>query len=592
MPEQTYYPCWKVRLTVRLEEFNDSGTPRAKKKLVTQLKGKKPSRDGALKVGPDPSAPSGTTRYLLNPATAAADAPQDVQKSADNLTFRLGSIIPRKLTWKANGIREADQVTFEAKYLDFPFDPRVIRSIAVEVYVGTVTAKDFALGIGGELRTSLSGNPQDGEPLNVVPDNYLDANGIQRSNLRFQGWVDVLEHEWPDEDEPFVNFQCRDNTTLLIDQDAASMLAIDDQKGIAEATAVYLSNYPQFAGLAVEYRPAGVEVPKLGDALAGTAFKPHIGPTPTKQGGAAGSKLSVWDYLTDMCGAIGHICKVEGTTLVLQRARTATSHGGGQRPTDPFRHRDHDGVAMDRRTLIYGRNLKSMKCGRKYSKTTPQSIECRCYSQKRKKTLVARFPEVAASPKGPILPGDDRAESRVQVVRIAGVEDDKAMRIIAQSWYETLGRGELNFHLKTKSLGSWGGGNEDTDLLDVQPGDAIDVYIHRDEVDELCTANNIEAVMLVQQSAERFLLKMGYPADFAKAYAQAYQAVGYQTTFVVRGFSCDCNLEDGITLDYEVVNYVSVRADVTLPEGEEQPSDTPAGIPGETLAEKNAALGF
>jgi hypothetical protein len=572
MPD--FYPAWKVRLTVRLEEYADSslGSP-TKKKLITQLKGKKASRDSALQVGRDPSpnVPAGATRWLLSPKGTTADKPQDVQQSADNLTFRLGALIPKKMNWKANGIREADQLSFDLRFIDAPFDPRCLRSVAIEAYLGCVSPEEHVKGLTGEVRTSAGGTATDAEPLNVVPDTYTDSRGQRRTNLRFQGWADTWEVEWSDDGEPFVHVECRDNTTLMIDQDVAPQLAIDEQKGIDEAIATYLSNYPQYAGLSVEYRPSSGEVPKLGAALGKTAFKPKLGLTPSKNGGATGdAKLSVWDYLTDVCGAIGHICKVEGTVMVVQRARTATSHGGGQRPTDPFGERNHDGVQMPRRTLIYGRNLSSMKIGRKYSRSVPQVIEVRCYNGKRKNTMVVRYPEHQAAAITPALPGDDRTEHRVHVVRVSGIEDEKSLRVVAQSYYEAFGRRELSIHLKTNDLGSYGGGNSDPDLLDMQPGDQVDVLIHRDSENEPSTVTTTEAKLLVQQSAVRMLQAAGYAGDFAAAYAKTYAAIGYQTTFVVRNFSFDCDIEDGVTGDIEVCNYVAIRAEQVLPDGEEQ----------------------
>jgi hypothetical protein len=589
---ESWYPAWKVRLVVRLEEFdskaNDALLP-SKKKLPSQLKGKVTQRKDALPVTLDPSAPPGVTRYILGTAVDSGadpsansldgfdangdpiDTPQTPSASADGLTSPPIVVIPRKFTWRANGIREADQCTIEVKFLDLPFHPLCIRSCAVEFFLGTVTADAFAEGVTGKVRSTGSGGELEGQPLSVVPDSFVDANGTQRSNMRFQGWVDDWGVEFGEDGEPFVKLECRDNTSLLIDNEAPAQLAIDEKLEIDKAIATYLSNFPQYAGLAVEYRPAGGDKPTLGSAMGKTAFKPTIGPAPSKGGAPGGSKLSVWDYLTDVCGAVGHLVRVEDSSIIVQRARDITAGTSG-RPDDPFTARNVDGLEVPRRAFVYGRNVVSMKYARKYGKGVPTNIEVRCYSSLRKKTLVARFPLKQDAQVNPLLPGDGKGEQKVLVMRVSGIEDEKTLRLIAQSYYEVIGRNEMTVHIKTKNLASFGGDNEDPDLLDIKAGDSIDVLVNRDLTNDsdMGALNNVERAMLVQQSALAFLKAAGYEGAFAEAYAKAFESLGMQYTYMVRAFVVEGATDDGVSFDVDGVNYVTVRAEKVLPEGEEQ----------------------
>jgi hypothetical protein len=557
---ESWVPSWKARLTVRLEEYGDDGTLTKelpnKKKLQTQLKGKDVNRDGATQVVQDPDSPAGATRWLIQAKTSSAD-PQRPGSSGDSLTFELGTVQPKKATWKSESVRSADELTLDLRYLDLPLDPRCIRSCGVQFYLGTVTEDDYARGIGGGVKDA--GAPDAGEPLNVVPDQYVDRYGQQRSNLRFTGWVDTWECEFSEDAEPSVHLGCRDNTTLLIDQDAVAMHAIDDKKPIDQAFAHYLAQYPQYAGLSVEYRPTGATPPTVGASLAKSAFKPHIGPTPSKGGGAAG-KLAVWDYLSDMAGTIGHIVYVEGNVVVVSQVRTITGGEQPARESDPYRAREYDGVQMQHRTFIYGRNVLSYKPARKYGKGAATNVEVRSYSTADKTTLVVRYPAKPDSVATHMLPGAGRGEQRVQVVRVTGVTNKDTLKIIAKSAYETIGRNELNVHIKTKNLASFGGDNEDPDLLDLRSGDALDLLVSRDV--DWSTVNDVEAMLLTQSSAEQFLTGLGYSPAFATAYAKTYQSAGFQNTFVVRGLQATCELEDGVSLDIEVMNYITARADV------------------------------
>lgn len=571
-PEQSYYPLAKARLIVRFEEF---GSPVVKgdapRKLVQTLRGTKSSRN-ALEVRQDPDAPAGTKRLVLSPKSGSADSPQQEDKSADGLSWSIGGVVPKQASWKENGIRSANELKLVLKFVDAPFDPRAIRTCAVELYVGTIKASDYEAAMQGDEHSAADRTPGAAGAF-LLPDGWVDATGRPRSNLRFQGWVDEWEVDWDEDNEPIATLTCRDNTKVLIDQDAPPRLVLAANKPIDEAIATYLSNFPQFAGMAVEYRPAGEQVPSLDGALSKTSYKPKLGPAPTKAGGSP-NKMSVWDYLTDACGALGHVVMVEGTVVVIQRARSMLSSTVSQRPEDPFTTRTlPSGLQMERRHFIYGRNVLGYKVARRYAKTAPTNVEVRSYIAKRKKVLVVRFPASAIVTSA--NPGDGHSEQKYLVWRVSGIEDEKTMRVIAQSIYETVGRNELAVTLKTRNLASFGGGNEDPDIFDMKPGDAFEILVNRDA--DYSTLTGIEQEMLVADGARRFLEAAGYSADLANAYAAAYANAGFQSTFRLREYSGEWSIDDGVSFTIGGVNYVEVRMDQELPQGEEQKSPKGAG---------------
>ena len=302
------------------------------------IRGTKGQRN-PLQVQKDTSNPN-QTRFRLEPAgTTTAGEPQDQAKSQDNRTFPINGIIPKTATWSANGIRAANTLTAKFKYVDCPFDPRTIRSCAVELYLGTVAADNYRAGTAGNQRAP---GTNVAEPLNLLPEQYKGPGGEQRTNLQFQGFVNKWEIDWDDEEEPVITIECRDNTQLLIDEEAPPGLVISGNKPIDQAIADYLSNFPAFVGLSVQYSPAGATAPTLAGALAGTAYQPQLGPAPARGGGAA-SKLAVWDYLTDVAGALGHVAVLDGTTIVIQQVKTLFSNAVTSRPDDPFQGRTVDG---------------------------------------------------------------------------------------------------------------------------------------------------------------------------------------------------------------------------------------------------------
>lgn len=570
-PDQDYYPSAKLRLIIRFEEFGnkapDAAGATAIKKPPIKFAGIKDAA-APLTVQADPGAPAGVKRKLIAPPASNNALPASANSSQDSLTHVLGGIIPKEASWSQNGPRTADTLNLKIKYIDCPVDPRTIRSCAVEFYFGTVTAEEFALGVTGGTRGG-AGGPE--EPLNIVPDTYLDDEGNQRTNLRFQGWVDAWDVEWDDEGEPMITFECRDNTSLLIEQQEPPKLVMDGKLPLDQAVAGYLANFPQLAGISVEYRPNGADAPKVNEALAKTAFRPNMGPHSAKGGGAGGGeKNSVWDYLTDVCRSVGHMIVVEGTTVVVQRVRTFTGTEFAGRVDDPFQGRDLPSGHATYRRFIYGRNVKSMKVGRKFVHAAT-NIEVRCYSGRRKKVLVARFPtdkDIKSKAVFHPQPGDGK-EQKWFVVNVSGVEDEATLRVIAQSQYEQMGRRELSMEVKTKNMASFGAGNTNPDILDMKAGDSFEVLVNR-STDEVNSLTAIEDQLLLQSAAAKYMTDLGFADDFAQAYAKAYADSGFQTAFRLRQMTITWNADEGVEIHLVGANYIEVRLDAQLPQGESQ----------------------
>lgn len=553
---QSYYPSARVRFIIRFEDFGATDVPPPPVKPPHLLKGTKDSSIEQLKV-----VNEGGRLVLLGPGDDpnSLGGPQDQHASSDGRTFVVDGILPQRATHCRNGIRQGSTLSVDVSYADFPFDPRAIRSVAVEYFLGCVTPEDYQRGIEGEPRADAT--PYGSLSYAIVPDGYVDPYGRQRTNLRFQGWVDEWENEWPADDVPVVRLQCTDNTRLPLEQDAPPKLTIGTEKPLDEAVAEYLSNFPQFRGLSVEYRPAVSRdrVPTLKASLAKTKYQPNLGPAPS------GSKLKVWDYITDVAGSVGHVCYIDGTVVVLQRARTLYDGSLPARPDDPFVGRVlPSGRRLDRRLYVYGHNLAEMSTVRKFATALAQNIEVRSYDTRNKTTIVARFPEKADRQSNP-RPGDANGQ-KWQVIRVTGVTDKATLQLIAQSTYEQLGRRELGVHAVTKNLGSFGGDGLDPDALDLMPGDAVDVEVKREPSDQPSTVESIEEQMRARPA--EYLRGLGYSAALASAYAEAVQGIGLASTFRTRAVTTEWDNDEGVTIDLELTNYIEVRSDKELPAGE------------------------
>lgn len=573
-PSQSYFPGSKVTLVVRFDEFGKSELVAQKvpAKTTKNLNGIDDDRNN-LSVVSDPDAPQGVKRFLLGSSGKPAQAQAD---SDDDYTHVLGGVIPTDAEWSQNGIRTADTLKVTLRYVDCPIDPRTIRSCAIEFFLGCVKEEDFAAGVGGASDVgNATFNPGtasfDGaRPLNLIPDDYTDDAGNPRTNLRFQGWVDKWTVEWKDDGEPSIVLDCRDNTQLLIDQHTPPRLTVAPTLPIDQAVANYLAHFPSLQGMTVEYQPQGDAIPQLDASLARTAFRPKLGPQPKK--GAGTDKHSIWDYLTDVCGQIGHAIYVQGTRVVIQRVRSLMTNQKSGRPDDPFTGRTlPSGTSFNFRRFIYGRNVAEMHFSRNYSKKVPTNVELRSYSAETKSVIVARFP-LPADRIAYALPGDAQPDQKWIVRKVSGVKDEKSLRALAQEVYESLGRSELEAELKTKNLASFGGGNTDPDILDARFGDTVEVLVNREE-EEFSTITSVESYLTAQDRNSQYLAKLGFSDAFAAAYARAYTDAGFQTTFRVRKMKVTWGVDEGVDITLSLVNYLEVRADKFLPQGEE-PNDT------------------
>ncbi len=582
-PIPTYYPATRVRLIVRLEDYGNPNTPAAPTKPTTLRKGIT-AKDSVLQV----QSVNGAF-VLVGPGDDpnSVGSPQQQQASSDGFTHVIDGVIPINANHKQNGIRTAETLTLSIQFGDMPIDPRVIRSCAVQYFAGTISAEEYQRGMNGQVREPANGTNL-ALPLNVIPDNYVDSSGRPRTNLRFEGWVDDWSDEFPDGDLPIINLECSDNTRLLIDQDAPPKLTIGTDQPIDLAIANYLANFPQFRGLSVVYQPtvSRDKIPVLKQVLKATAFQPKLGPAPA---GGGTSKLKVWDYITDVAGSIGHVVRFQGTQCIIQLPRTLYDARLPARSDDPFTGRVlPDGTTLSRRLYVYGNNVAELKFKRKYAQFSPTCIEVRSYSISKKTTLVARFPEKNDRVKR-LNPGDS-ADQKWTVLRIRGIEDLPTLRKVAQSAYEQIGRRELGASLRTKALGSFGGGNLDPDALDVKPGDALEVIFGSADSGNNNTALDVDQQM--KSRAAEFLQELGFSADFATAYQTAVNNIGLPFTFRVRTVEVEWDGEsDAMTLNFDLINYVEIRADKQLPAGEEITPDDVVGNSSQPVTVSDSDLG-
>jgi hypothetical protein len=72
--------------------------------------------------------------------------PLFLQGAKDDLTW-LVNLVPRSCQVTKPGFKKAGTVTCELSFKDLPIDPWLVRAAQIRVFVGCVTAEDFATGM-------------------------------------------------------------------------------------------------------------------------------------------------------------------------------------------------------------------------------------------------------------------------------------------------------------------------------------------------------------------------------------------------------------------------------------------------------------
>ena len=191
--------------------------------------------------------------------------------------------------------------------------------------------------------------------------------------------------------------------------------------------------------------------------------------------------------------------------------------------------------------------------------------------------LVGRFPTPAAR-QIYALPGNV-TDQKWEVYRVSGITDQKTLNALAQEYYESMGRQELGVNIKTKNLASFGGNNTDPDILDMKVGDTLELLVNRD-TDNVNELTRIETALTAQGQNAALMRALGFSDGFANAYATAYTNANFLTLYKMKSMKVDWSCDDGISLDIEAINYVEVRANQSLPAGEET-SATPVQPPAQ-----------
>lgn len=547
---------------------------------------------------------AGAASALSSAITAAQGAASNVKPSTQPLVTKVGKTadsfvrnrVPRHLSTELPGYRSAGTFELTIDYADLPIDPRTLRSAAVEVHFGAVSADDFAAGMRGER--------VDGRPLSIL--RTRESTGDPRlDTLDMVGLVD----EWKVQHHAqgsTVSISGRDLRSALIDSKLGSDPAVlrsllkqlDTSRPIDEVVQQILSYHPAHDLFVIETNPFEWPGTKLPAPL-GAESVPRVrkGARGKRKGGSAAlpggqSDMSFWDLITQFCYLVGAIPYFAGYFLRIRPSRAIFDQlRAGFDPSIPtpfaggaLRQVGQEKLAV--RRLVYGRDVEDLEFSKKFGGTQkPHTIRCVSTDPtgkgKGKDAYITAIwpPNIPGDPKikkaktQTVDPSGQKAHEEILEIPCPGVTSKEQMQVVAQGLYEEIGRNEMGGSCKTKKLASFGGDNTDPDLVRLKPGDGVEFLTDIQQLSSgapvVSTYTNSERVPF-DAAVENIRRKLGDKIgddNLARVIVSSARGLVFelQRFFRVANVKKDFDANSGIDISFDFQNYFVVRADVSPP---------------------------
>jgi hypothetical protein len=573
-----YYPSCAVNFRIRFEQAIIGGSEPSANSVDDMA-----SNQGiAASIG-------STIKQALQPALLAGQADQFSQVFA---------VVPKKCDVELPGYHQAGKWRMELEFRDFPFDPRAIRALGVEIFLDAVSEDDFAEGLTSTLGVNSKGKTS-GRRVSVV--NPTD------NNLLLSGTGDEMTVEMNDSGT-LVHLEGRDLRGIFMDlkirPSTLQKLKLDER--IDDVVSQIVSLVPLGGDIDVQAYDADWPdgVPTV--AVQGDLTRVHSGVTgnnPTVKTQGDPNTLSFWDIITQYCFLVGAIPHFIGRTLRIRRARSlfdfqkddtsSDPTGGGKTPFKGGAKRSlklvsgagSKSVDVAYRRMVYGADIHSLKFGRKLGGTKVPVVECVSVDTSNavrgvSRLITAQWPDeagtnqrVSGAKVTTVAPSGDTSQTEILRIPVPGISSKARLQEIAKQYREQISRQEVGGSISTMDLSSFGGSNDDPDLLHIQPGDAVEILANANApygLPPVVTEITNQASLSEGELASAINARLG-DMNIAKVLAHtARQSItALQTTFRVSNVKFAWDSESGVGVDFDFQNYIVARYDVE--------SDSPGG---------------
>ncbi len=537
--------------------------------------------------------------------------PLIAQTGNDNLSA-ISNILPKTASVDLSGYRQAGKWALDFDYRNFPIDPRLCRAVLVEIHLGCVQAQDFSDGMA---RTKPTGGRKSVlETRNV-------SGAMREETLAIMGLADTIHSAWSDKGA-MVHMEGRDLRGIMLDAgarpDVLAKLKLDQPINLVVAQILAL--HPFGIGITVSVNdddwPGGT-IPSPADAQGLTRVnRGAFGTVPGMQPRADPSQLSVWDIITNYCTVVGAVPYFIGQVLHVRPARSLYSRfkldarGNPAVPT-PFQggqvrtvHTQAGTEKLTIRRLVFGGDVTSLEFERKLGGVKVPQVEIVSHNTSSTKRglgrlLIARFPpdplvdsgdpaavDETSSPTSDatteaakvtsVAPG---GQTHKQIIRLSfpGIQSQERLNRIARDLWEEIGRGEMGGKVSTKNLTTFGGTNQDPDLLSIRPGDPIEIVFDSRSLKsapplshEVADHNRRSFEDEVSFIAQR----LGGDRNLARVLVATArnQVQELQSFFRVNNVHFGWDSENGVEVQFDYQNFLEARYDIDKQQENKRPT--------------------
>jgi len=428
------------------------------------------------------------------------------------------SVMPvscRNLVVERNDYTEADTFKARIDYKSFPFDPRCIRACGVTVCM--------------EDRKRVFKQSNDLALIEPSVDNII-----------FQGFADESSIEFDDQTRSVV-LEGRDFTALFIDTKRVNTSPIPLSKPIDQLISDLILEQEATKDIKVENRTGETELPIL------AKLAPDFNPVTSVKNQAR--KETYWDIMQDILRRVGFIGFIEIDKFVITK------------PQNIYEKKQI-------KQFIYGGNIKDFKLTRKIGRAKNYNVKISSFNPIEKRTETALIPKEAKDPNFVAnfgnteitIPQLDKDGKKIEPPKLADYISFLAKDItnkdqlikIGESVYEEMSRQQIEGELTTYEMEipeETVQGSSPVKFSSLKNGTAINIYLSQGE---------LKAINSDSTNAEKkaFLLRRGYPANVATAFAESLNRIN--TAFYTKSVKFEIDQENGFSMDLKFINFIDL----------------------------------
>jgi len=430
--------------------------------------------------------------------------------------LRLLAVKPSSISVERNDLNTADtfKVTFGESV--FPIDPRLVRSVSVDLFIGDTGGLDRSL----EIR---------------------DA-----TNRALIGTVDEIEKDFSNDGADEVTLSGRDHSAFLLDEQWGHR-SVELGRPAVDIVADVLETVPSASLLEVV------------DGYPGKAPTIPAGKGKKRSQYRAKKDATIWEGLSQLVGRTGSVVTVKHDRVVVRPPRSFQTEESAP-------------------TFVRGRNLSSLKIKKKYDRTEIPNILVVARDPGTLEIVEGRFPQKAVKSKSVAREGGQPQPVESEKTERISIEHPDPtpakLRDVARRIRERYSQQQIEVELETKEMRTW-----ELEKNQVTPrrlevaeesfrvptlgnGDTVRVFVNRESRTVLR-----KAVSDAQKARE--LQRQGFERAVAEELARGWRVVD-TPLFVDKAsheisssgeYSCDLTLINRLTIDDGVMEFTLLGDD-------------------------------